>query len=149
MRPQPASVMCFCAARLIRNAPRRCTFITVSQSASVILKSRLSRMTPALFTSTDRRSEFVGDSRHGGRHRTRVGHVGADGEAAAPGLTDPVHRGLAGGLLEVDDGDVEPVGRQALRGGGADASCCAGDYGDPGHGLSLQTRLSRKPRNVH
>src|SRR5579871_420402 len=44
--------MCFCTARVIRNAPRRCTPSTVSQSSSVILNSRLSRITPALLTST-------------------------------------------------------------------------------------------------
>src|SRR6185312_6268003 len=44
--------MCFCAARLIRNAPRRCTPSTVSQSFSVILNRRLSRITPALLTRT-------------------------------------------------------------------------------------------------
>src|SRR3954447_17424136 len=44
--------MYFCTARLIRKAPRRCTFMTMSQSVSVILNSMLSRVTPALFTST-------------------------------------------------------------------------------------------------
>src|SRR5436189_146955 len=44
--------MCFWAARLMRNAPRRCTPSTVSQSSSVILNSRLSRITPALLTRT-------------------------------------------------------------------------------------------------
>src|SRR5271170_4810738 len=44
--------MYFCTARLIRNAPRKCTPSTVSQSSSVILNSRLSRITPALLTST-------------------------------------------------------------------------------------------------
>src|SRR5579875_1623286 len=44
--------MCFWLALVIRNAPRRCTPSTVSQSSSDILNSRLSRSTPALFTST-------------------------------------------------------------------------------------------------
>ena len=44
--------MYFCTALVIKNAPRRCTPRTVSQSSSVILNSRLSRITPALFTST-------------------------------------------------------------------------------------------------
>src|SRR3954471_1527085 len=44
--------MYFCTARDIRNAPLRCTFMTVSQSASVILNSMLSRVTPALLIST-------------------------------------------------------------------------------------------------
>src|SRR6266568_3050039 len=44
--------MYFWAALLIRNAPRRCTPSTVSQSFSDILNSRLSRITPALLTST-------------------------------------------------------------------------------------------------
>src|SRR4051812_19206090 len=44
--------MYFCTARVIRKAPRRCTFMTMSQSDSDILKSMLSRVTPALLTST-------------------------------------------------------------------------------------------------
>src|SRR5690348_15961129 len=44
--------MYFCTARVIRKAPRRWTFMTVSQSDSVILNSMLSRVTPALLTST-------------------------------------------------------------------------------------------------
>src|SRR4051794_33676262 len=44
--------MYFCTARVIRKAPRRCTFRTVSQSDSLILNSMLSRVTPALLTST-------------------------------------------------------------------------------------------------
>src|ERR1700760_141866 len=52
MRPYLASTMCFCAARLIRKLPRRCTLSTVSQSSSDILNSRLSRSRPALLTST-------------------------------------------------------------------------------------------------
>src|SRR6266851_719551 len=52
MRPKRCSTMNFCAARLIRNAPRRCTPSTMSQSSSDILNSRLSRMIPALLTTT-------------------------------------------------------------------------------------------------
>src|SRR6267154_1627196 len=44
--------MNFCAARLIRNAPRRCTPSTMSQSSSDILNSRLSLMIPALLIRT-------------------------------------------------------------------------------------------------
>lgn len=52
IRPHFWAVMCFCTARVMRNEPRRCTFSTESQSSSVILKIRLSRVMPALFTST-------------------------------------------------------------------------------------------------
>src|SRR5215470_13116188 len=52
MRPHLALTMYFCTARVIRNAPRRCTLITVSQSLSDILNNRLSLVTPALLTST-------------------------------------------------------------------------------------------------
>ena len=52
MRPYFSAVMCAWQALVIRNAPLRCTFMTASQSASVILKIRLSRMMPALLTST-------------------------------------------------------------------------------------------------
>src|SRR4051794_40294910 len=44
--------MYFCTARVMRNAPRRWTFMTVSQSSSLILNSMLSRVTPALLIST-------------------------------------------------------------------------------------------------
>src|SRR4051812_16632231 len=44
--------MYFCTARVIRNAPLRCTFMTMSQSSSDILNSMLSRVTPALLIST-------------------------------------------------------------------------------------------------
>ena len=44
--------MYFWVARVIRNAPRRCTLMTVSQSFSDILKIRLSLVTPALLIST-------------------------------------------------------------------------------------------------
>ena len=52
IRPHFCPVMYFCAALVIRNAPRRLTSITVSQSSSVILNSSASRVIPALFTST-------------------------------------------------------------------------------------------------
>src|SRR5699024_11324161 len=50
MRPQPSLVMYAWAALLIKNAPLRWTFMTVSQSSTDILNSRLSRRTPALLT---------------------------------------------------------------------------------------------------
>src|ERR1035437_8585854 len=52
IRPKCWSTMCFWAARVIRNAPRRCTPRTVSQSSSDILKIKLSLSTPALLTRT-------------------------------------------------------------------------------------------------
>ena len=52
MRPNVASVMYFWAALVIRNAPRRWTAITASQSSTVILNSRLSRVMPALLIRT-------------------------------------------------------------------------------------------------
>ena len=78
IRPNFASTMCFWQALVIRNAPLRCTFMTASQSASVILKSRLSRRMPALLTSTVGRAELVGDPRDGGLDLRRVGDVDAD-----------------------------------------------------------------------
>src|SRR5215472_10178909 len=52
IRPKRWSTIYFWVARVMRNAPRRCTPMTVSQSLSVILNSMLSRITPALLTST-------------------------------------------------------------------------------------------------
>jgi hypothetical protein len=48
--PYFCSTKCFWAALVIRKAPLRCTFMTRSQSSSVILNSRLSRVIPALLT---------------------------------------------------------------------------------------------------
>ena len=59
--------------------------MTVSQSASVILNSRLSRRTPALLTRTVGRAELGGDAGDGGLDLRLVGDVGADGERAAAG----------------------------------------------------------------
>ncbi len=50
IRPHRDATMCRCAARLARKNPRRCTAMTVSQSSSLILNSRLSRVIPALLT---------------------------------------------------------------------------------------------------
>src|SRR5690242_1008073 len=50
MRPYFSADMCACTARVIRKEPRRCTLMTASQSSTVILKMRLSRMMPALLT---------------------------------------------------------------------------------------------------
>ena len=50
IRPHFASTWYLCTSRVIRNAPRRCTPMTASQSSSVILNSRLSRRMPALLT---------------------------------------------------------------------------------------------------
>src|SRR6185437_1035849 len=52
MRPHLAATMYCWVALVIRNAPFRWTFMTVSQSVSDILNMRLSRVTPALLTST-------------------------------------------------------------------------------------------------
>jgi len=52
IRPHFCAVMYFCAALVIRNAPRRLTLITASHCSSVILNRLASRMIPALFTST-------------------------------------------------------------------------------------------------
>ena len=76
--------MCFCTARVIRNAPRRCTPITVSQSASVNRNSRLSRVTPALFTRTVGEPSSVGDPLHRTGHRLSVGDVDETPQRSPP-----------------------------------------------------------------
>ena len=131
MRPQPASTMCFCTARLNRNAPRRWTAITVSQSSSVILNSRLSRGTPALLTSTVGGPSSSATRADGGVHLRRVGDVRADAERRAAGVVDPRHRVGAGRLVQVDDRDGHAVRGQLAGGGRADAAGGAGDDRDP------------------
>src|SRR3712207_9273060 len=50
-------------------------------------------------------------------------------------LGDPLDGGLAGGLVQVEHGDVEAVGGQPACGGGPDSTGGAGDDGYAGHGL--------------
>jgi hypothetical protein len=64
-----------------------------------------------------RRSELVGDPGDRRRHLLGVGDVGPRAQRAATELGDLVDGRLAGGLVEVEDGDVEPVGGQPQRGG--------------------------------
>ena len=124
--------MCFCTARLNRNAPRRWTAITVSQSSSVILNSRLSRSTPALLTSTVGGPSCGDDLLDGGRDRAGVGDVGADGEGLPAGVVDRGDGGGAGGLVEVDDRDGHPVGGEPQCGRLTDAAGGTGHDRDPG-----------------
>ncbi len=124
--------MCFCGARVMRKEPRRWTFITASQSSTLILKSMLSRMMPALLTST------VG-APSSAATRSTADCTAASSDTSTPDREAPAARGLdlgddcsASGLVEVEDGDGIPVGGQALGDGGADA---AGGTGDDGGAL--------------
>jgi len=90
-----------------------------------------------------RRAQLIGDSDHRRRHLFRVGHAGPDGQGAAARLGDLAHGVLAGGLVEIEDGDVHAVGSEPASGGGADATSGTGDDGDSSHGSSLQTTCTR------
>src|ERR1700760_2745858 len=106
--------MYFCTALVISNAPRRCTPMTVSQSSSVILNRRLSRITPALFTST----------------------VGPP--SAAPRVRDLLPRPGARRLVQVKDGHGHPVRTQPSRRRGTDTAGRTGhDRDSLGHVVSL------------
>ena len=129
MRPNFASIMCFCVARVMRNEPRRWTFMTASQSSALILKSMLSRMMPALLTSTVGAPSSAATRSTAACTAGLVGHVDTDGEALAAGGLDLGHHCGAGGLVEVEDGDGIPVGGEALGDGGADAARGPGDDG--------------------
>ncbi len=63
-----------------------------------------------------------------------VADVGADGERRTASRGDRFDRAGAGRLVEVDDGDLESVGGQALGHSGADASGSSGD--DRGTGFT-------------
>ena len=125
--------MCFCAARVIRNEPRRCTPITVSQSVSVILNSRLSRVTPALLTSTVGGAELGG---HPLRRRPRPARRRPRRRRRpAPGRRRPRSASTvpcAAPSSRSSTATAKPVGGQPQRGGRPDP---AGRPGDDGHPL--------------
>ncbi len=122
--------MCAWTARLIRNAPLRCTPSTVSQSSSVILKSRLSRITPALFTSTTGGPSSAATRSTAALTCSALDDVGADRDGPAAARGDLLDGVLAGRLVEVEDGDGEAVPGELDRGGRADATGRAGHDGD-------------------
>ena len=106
--------------------------MTVSQSSSVILNSRLSRVIAGIVDQHAERPELLGDAVDRRGDLPGVGHVRADAEGAPPGLLGDLLRGLCGGgLVEVEQRDVGPVGGKPQRGGGADAACAPGDQGHP------------------
>src|SRR5262249_14527899 len=123
--------MCFWAARLMRNAPRRWTPSTVSQSSSVILKSRLSRITPALLTRT------AGGPSSAATLPTAASTWSAwltsapTANARPPAAVVPSPVPAQGGGLRVAPGDRQPVGGESARGGGPDAPGGAGHDGNP------------------
>ena len=133
IRPQPALVMYDCTARVIRNEPRKCTFITASQSSTVNLNSRLSRMMPALSTSTvgSPSSSLTLDR---GLHARFVADVDADGDRPAAGLLDVLDDRFTRRLVQVDDGDREAVCGKPPGDAGSDAAGRAGDDGGGGSG---------------
>src|SRR6476659_1026053 len=90
--------------------PLRWTPITMSQSSSVILKSRLSRVTPALLT--------------------RMWIPPSSSTTRRTASCEPAGGGLRGGLVEVEDGDGRALAGEALGDAEADASCSSGDDGD-------------------
>src|ERR1700749_2683101 len=101
--------MYFCTALVISNAPRRCTPMTVSQSSSVILNRRLSRITPALFTSTF------------GSPKSAAPPPAAP-ERAAARVGDFLDRPGARGLVQVQDRHGHPVRGQPSRRRGTDTA---------------------------
>ena len=72
-------------------------------------------MTPALLTSTVGAPSSAATRSTAACDLLGVGDVGADGERAAAGGLDRLDGVLAGGLVEVEHGDREPVGGQPLR----------------------------------
>jgi hypothetical protein len=89
-------------------------------------------------------TKLLGHPGHGGLHRVFVGHVDADGQRLTPGCLDLLDDRLAGGLLEVQDGDGEAVVAQPLRDGCSDTTGGPGDDGDTslvGHGFSLRCEM--------
>ena len=109
MRPYCCLTMYFCTALVIWNAPRRCTFMTVSQSSSVILYSMLSRITPALLTST------VGSPSSWATRSTaawtwlRSLDVGSHRQRMPAVVGDLLHRPGARRLVQIKDGHGHPI----------------------------------------
>ena len=129
MRPQPASVMCCWVARLIRKAPRRWTLITESQSTVDILNSRLSRVMPALLTST------VGAPRSEATRSTADCTAASSATSVETAMALPPSSSTAatvdgaGGLVEVEYGDLVAVRGQSSAHCGADAASSSGHDG--------------------
>ena len=96
IRPKRARIIGRAARRATRNAPVRLVAITASQSSSVIRISRVSRVMPALATSTSTGPERRLDLGEGRLDLLGVGDVALDPEhpgrhvAAAVGRGDPV-----------------------------------------------------------
>ena len=105
--------------------------MTRSQSASVILNSRLSRVTPALLTSTTGGPSSAA-IRSTAACTCSASPTSAPTASARPPAASIACDGVVGVvLLQVEHGDGEPVGGQPLRGGGADAPGRPGDDRDP------------------
>ena len=115
MRPHLAAVMYFCAARLMRNGPRRFTAMTVFQSSSVSLNSMLSRVMPALLTSTVGSPSSATTRSTAAVHRLGVGDVHRDAHGPPPVGHDGLGGRLRPGLVEVEDRHGEAVGRKPPR----------------------------------
>ena len=79
--------------------------MTGSQSSSVILKSRLSRVMPALFTSMWIPPSSLDDAVHGGLDGGGVDDVAADADRARRPGPRASARPRPPGLVEVEDGD--------------------------------------------
>ena len=122
--------MCFCVARVIRKLPRRCTSITVSQSSSDILNSRLSRSTPGVVDQDGGGTQLVGHPADGRLDLVGLAHVGADPEGAAARVGDLLDRAQAGLLVQVQHGDGHAVGGQAAGDARADAAPRSGHDGN-------------------
>ena len=105
--------------------------MTRSQSSSVILKSRLSRVMPALLTrtwippsSSTTRCTAASAAAESTTSQPIADGLGAVGQLQAAGCL------LRGGLVEVEDRDRGALAGEALRDAEADASRCSGDDGD-------------------
>ena len=116
--------------------------MTTSQSVSVILNSMLSRVTPALLISTVGPPSSAATRVDGGLDLLGVADVGADGQRLATGGLDRLDGGLGGGLVEVEDGDGEPVLRQPE---GRRCTDAAGGTGDDGHAGCVVASLMEVP----
>ncbi len=103
----------------IRNAPRRCTFMTVSQSDVAHLEEQVVAEHARVVDEDRGRAQLGGDPRDGGLDLGLVGDVAADGERLAAGGGDLLDGVLAGGLVEVESrrrrGPRPPVVRRWRR----------------------------------
>jgi hypothetical protein len=131
--------MCFCTARLNRNAPRRWTGHDRLPVVLGHLEQQVVAQHAGVVDQHGGAPSSATDPLGRGRDLGRVGDVGADGERGAAGVVDAGDGAGAGALVQVHHGDRHAVGGELAGGGFTDAAGGSGDDRDAaglGHAAS-------------